>query len=265
MLYAGLGAILIGVCLGLLGSGGAIITVPLLVYLVGHAEKQAIAESLLIVGAISLAGALHAGVKNRLSARHVVLMGLPGMVGAFLGALAAKFISGPVQLVLLSLVMLVASAVMFRGRPQSDERPAVRQRAWILMAQGLGVGVLTGLLGVGGGFLLVPTLVLLARLPMSLAVGTSLGIIALNCVTGFAKSWHALERFGLAIDWRVCAVFIGLGVVGIVVGTEVGGRMNQRLLRRIFAVFLVVMAVYIFVKEWPHAMAEPIPASLPTH
>jgi len=245
-----LGAMLIGLSLGLLGSGGAILTVPILVYLAGHGEKQAIVESLAIVGLIALSGAVRNGAHGRVDVRSVVVFGIPGMAGAFLGALVAKWIPGAVQLALLGVVMGLAAWFMFRGRADEGITP-VKAPTPLIAAQGLGVGGLTGLLGVGGGFLIVPALALLARLPVKEAIGTSLAIIAMNCAAGFVKSWRVLDDAGGAVDWVTVAIFSGVGIAGGFVGVSVGGKLDQKLLRRIFAVFLVLMALFILVKQAP--------------
>lgn len=256
MIYAWIGATLVGLCLGLLGSGGAILTVPLLVYVVGHGDKQAIAEGLLIVGVIAAAGAIRAWVAGKFSASSAVLFGLPGMAGALVGAFLARFVPGAVQLAALAVVMLVVAWMMFRGGAAVSGGPVRGGRATGLAAgQGFGVGVLTGVLGVGGGFLIVPMLVLLGGLPMGLAIGTSLGIIAMNCAAGFAKSWSSLEGDGMEIDWATCGVFAVLGIVGTLVGGSIGGRLNQARLRRLFAVFLVLMAAYVLWREVPRVFA----------
>ena len=194
MTLALIGALAVGLSLGLLGSGGAILTVPVLVYLVGHGEKAAITESLAIVGAISLAGAGVAARRRRIDWHSVLVFGPAGMLGAFLGALASRWVSGGIQLLLLSVLMLAAAAIMFR-KPPVAERPR-RPHPAALALNGLLVGVATGLVGVGGGFLIVPALVLLVGLPMPVAVGTSLSIIVLNSLTGFVKSFSGPPESG---------------------------------------------------------------------
>ncbi len=264
MLTAWLGAISIGLTLGLLGSGGAIITVPLLVYLIGHPEKQAIAESLAIVGGVALAGAVRAQLRGKLSWPHVLLLGLPGMAGAYAGARLARHISGAVQLIALGVIMLGVAVLMFRGTVAENTGAAHRRINPVApIIQGLGLGVLTGLLGVGGGFLIVPTLVLLAGLPMQTAVGTSLAIIALNCASGFVKAQAELARLpeGGAIDAHTTLVFMGLGVAGTLIGGSIGARINQARLRKVFAVFLLAMAGYILWRESPRLGQHPPPAA----
>ncbi len=264
-----LGAALIGLSLGLLGSGGAILTVPILVYLAGHGEKQAIVESLAIVGLIALSGALRNGASGQVNLRCVMLFGVPGMLGAFLGALVAKWVPGAVQLALLAIVMLLAAWFMFRGRA-AEQTKAVRAPGPLIAAEGLGVGGMTGLLGVGGGFLIVPALTLLARLPVKEAIGTSLAIIAMNCAAGFVKSWRVLDEAGGAVDWFTVGMFAGVGIAGGFAGVAIGGKLDQRTLRKVFAVFLVLMAVFILIRQAPRVFngggdappaAAPRPAS----
>ncbi len=161
-----LGALAIGITLGLLGSGGSILTVPVLVFLLDQSEKTAIAGSLAIVGSIAFIAALPYMRQRLVEWRSVLLFGLPSMLGTVAGAWAAQFVSGAVQLFVFALVMLVASFTMFRTAPAARGGTDPRAR-WKEMADGLGVGMLTGLVGVGGGFLIVPALVLLGGLAMS--------------------------------------------------------------------------------------------------
>ena len=252
MLYVWLGALAIGLTLGLLGSGGSILTVPVLVYLAGEPEKVAITESLAIVGAIALSGAVPYAFQRSVDWRSVAFFGGPGLAGAYLGATLARFVPGPVQLVLFAVVMLGAAWTMYRGRREAaGGRP--RQVPWKTALLGL-VGTMTGLVGVGGGFLIVPALVLLVGLPMRLAVGTSLCIIALNSFTGFLKYLDVLAETEGAVDWRLVGLFVAVGVVGTLIGNRIGGRVPQAALRRVFAVFLVVMAAFILWRELPEVL-----------
>jgi len=154
------GAIAIGVSLGLLGSGGSIITVPVLVYLLGQDEKIAIAGSLFVVGNIALAGSLQYVRAGLIDWRNVFVFGVPGMMGTYLGAMIAAFVPGIVQLSVFALVMLLASYMMLRPVILANEVHEPRE-SWKIASDGLFVGVITGLVGVGGGFLIVPALVLL--------------------------------------------------------------------------------------------------------
>lgn len=277
MIWAWVGAVLVGVSLGLLGSGGAILTVPILVYLVGHDEKSAIAESLAIVGIIALVGALRAWRRGHLDLRSLLLLALPGMAGTTLGAWAAGAVSGAFQLALLGALMLVAAARMLRAPhaspdvrpldpPPEPARPSARQLIAAVLP-GLGLGFITGLVGVGGGFLIVPVLVLIRRLPMPVAVGTSLAIIAINSAAGFAK--YALTPLpagaagSVSINPGVIGVFAGLGVAGSMLGAALAGRLHARTLQRVFAVFLLVMGAYIGVRQGSRLLHAP-PAPAPT-
>lgn len=239
------GAVVIGLSLGLLGSGGSILTVPILVYLLGQSEKVAITGSLAIVGGIALAGGLTAALKSRVDWRSVLLFGLPGMAGTFAGARVARLVSGELQLAVFAVVMLAAAAFMLRPPRRGaapapgdagERRPAVR-----LGLDGLLVGALTGFVGVGGGFLIVPALVLLAKLPIHRAVGTSLMIIALNSWTGFFGYLGVLDDLHLTLDGRVIVLFIAVGSLGSLIGHGVGARLPQQRLRRIFAASLLAV------------------------
>lgn len=288
MILAWLGAGAVGLSLGLLGSGGAILTVPILVYLVGHDEKSAIAESLAIVASIAIAGMIRAAAQGRVNLRSAMLLAVPGIAGTYLGAHLATHVPGTVQLALLAVLMLTASTMMFKsggGKRQKsaqqsldrcanatpDGKPAASRGVWIILLQGVGLGLATGLVGVGGGFLIVPVLVILQRLPMPTAVGTSLAIIAVNSSTGFLKYWSMLGTHvtppgnALHIDWSIIAVFATLGIAGSLVGNALAGSINQNTLKRIFAVFLVVMAIYILFRQAPRVMpgifGQPNPAA----
>jgi uncharacterized membrane protein YfcA len=255
MWLAWLGALAIGLSLGLLGSGGSIITVPVLVYLVGQPEKIAIAGSLGVVGTIALVGALQNAAQGRVDWRSVAWFGLPGMAGTYAGAWLSGFVHGAVQLTVFALVMLAASVTMFRRADYAP--PAGRTRpVGKVVVDGLAVGVLTGFVGVGGGFLILPALVLLGGLGMHVAIGTSLAIIALNAFTGFAKHLHLLSLQGDSLDWRVLAAITALGAAGSVAGNRFAGRVPQATLRRVFAVFLVLMAVFILYESGPRALGR---------
>jgi uncharacterized membrane protein YfcA len=224
MTFALIGALFIGISLGLLGSGGSILTVPVLVYLVGQDPKVAIAGSLLIVGIISTFAAIPYARQKLIKWRTVVVFGVPGMLGALLGAWLAHFVSG-----------------------QEHEERAIYKIAF----DGLIVGAVTGLVGVGGGFLIIPALVLLGGLSMRLAVGTSLVIIAVKSFAGFVEYLRVLEGQSLSLDWQVVILFSVLGVLGSWLGQMISSKINQSLLKKIFAVFLVLMGLFILYKNLP--------------
>ena len=234
----------IGVCLGLLGGGGSILTVPIFVFVLGFSPKPAIAMGLAVVGATSLVAAVGHWRAGNVNLRVAAVFGSVAMVGAYAGARLAVLLSGTTQLTIFALVMAAASAFMFRRRGPTDIAGssgtfARRGAVALLVAGGLAVGLLTGLVGVGGGFLIVPALVLLA-LPMHEAVGTSLAIIAANCVVGF------YGYFGhVSIDWRAVALVTAGTIPGTFLGVSLHRRVPQQALRRGFAVFLLLVAAFI--------------------
>ncbi|WP_412061958.1 sulfite exporter TauE/SafE family protein [Rubrivirga sp. IMCC45206] len=258
MLYALLGAVAIGLVLGLLGSGGSILTVPVLVYLAGQPDKVAIAESLAIVGAIAAVGAVPYARQKLVDWHSVLYFGVPGIVGTYGGAALAKWIPGAVQLALFAIVMILAAGLMLRGKKDLEARggePHARQPLWLIAVEGLIVGVLTGLVGVGGGFLIVPALVLLGGLSMRMAVGTSLLIIAAKSAAGFWKYTDVLAETGLHVDWGLIGIFAAIGIAGSFVGNALSQRVPQAQLKRGFAVFLVVMGIFILYNEAPAVFA----------
>ncbi len=242
-------AALVGLSLGMLGGGGSILTVPIFVYVLGFGAKQAIAMSLPVVGVTSLVGAVGHWRAGNVQVKPGILFGLLTMAGAFAGARLATLLSGRFQLLLLGLVMLVAAVAMLRRRAEVDQpgKPDAPPRAHplLLAGAGLGVGMLTGIVGIGGGFLILPALVLLARLPMKHAVGTSLLVIALNTTAGFAGYMDQVD-----IDWGFLAGFTGVAIGGILLGTWLVKFVPAAQLRRAFAVFLVVVGVLVFYQNW---------------
>jgi uncharacterized membrane protein YfcA len=244
------GAIAIGLSLGLLGSGGSILTVPVLVYLLDQPEKLAIASSLAIVGTIAAAGSLPYIRAGQVNWRSVVLFGLPGMAGTYLGAWIAMFVPGAFQLALFAIVMLAASVLMLRPL-DCGEAGASPRALWKITLDGLAVGVVTGLVGVGGGFLVVPALALLGGLPMRQAVATSLVIIALKSFSGFYKYLDVLDAEGITLDLDIIVLVSVLGVAGTFAGSYIGGRLPQDRLKKTFGVFLVAMGTFILIQSAP--------------
>ena len=256
MMLAVVGAVVIGLSLGLLGSGGSILTVPVLVYVLGHADKPAIAESLAIVGGIALIGALPGVFGKRVDWRMVLFFGVPAMAGTWLGALVSLWVPGAIQLLIFALVMLLAAGFMLRGSGPTAKTTAKNvggnidgPNVLLVLAEGLGVGVLTGLVGVGGGFLIVPALVLLGGLGMRKAVATSLVIIVGKSAVGFWKYLSVLGDLNMEVDWPIIGLFIAIGGGGAILGSRIGGRVDPRSLRRWFGIFLVVMGIVIGAKE----------------
>ncbi len=248
MILSWIGALLVGLSLGLMGSGGSILTVPILIYIAGEQEKAAIAESLGIVGFISMVGSIPYALKQQVNWRNVVLFGIPGMVGTYGGAYIAGFVSGTFQLILFAAVMILAAILMLKKKKPNESESSSKSKQqpwWVITLEGLFVGALTGLVGVGGGFLIVPALVLLGGLSMHVAIGTSLVIIALKSFSGFYKYLDVLESVNQQINWELVMVFSLVGAVGSFIGRKVGSKISGDKLKKAFGVFLLLMGGYI--------------------
>jgi uncharacterized membrane protein YfcA len=237
-------ALFVGLSLGLLGGGGSILTVPILVYVVGFETKASIAMSLAVVGTTSLVGAIRHWQVGNLNVRVAVVFGPVAMVGTYLGARLSVFFSGSVQLVLFAIVMLTAAVYMFRDRQMTagSRETFIAHPVALLMvvvAEALVVGVLTGLVGVSGGFLIVPALLLLG-LSMKEAVGTSLVVVTLKSFAGFVGYLPHVE-----VEWAFIAEFTAVAIVGIWIGALIVRSASQKVLRRAFAILLIVMAIAI--------------------
>ena len=243
-------AALIGLSLGLMGGGGSILTVPIFVYVLSFDPKLAIAMSLPVVGVTSLVGAIGHWRAGNVDLKTAAMFGVVAMIAAYAGARLATFLTGAVQLSLLAVIMLAAAISMFLNarRPgaagaavANHERTASLQ---LLLPVALGVGLVTGVVGVGGGFLIVPALVLLGRISMKQAVGTSLLVIAMNCASGFAGYKGRVD-----IPWGFVAGFTAIAVLGILAGAYLVRYVSQRALKQAFSVFLIVMGVVILVQN----------------
>lgn len=234
-------AAIIGAVLGMLGGGGSVLAVPVFVYVLGFSAKTAVAMSLPVVGVTSLVGAIGHWRAGSVNVRLALLFGAAAMAGAFAGARLAAFVSGAAQLLLLGVVMMVSAALMLRrpsaARHQVPAAPALAPMA----ATGLAVGGLTGLVGIGGGFLILPALVLLAGLPMTQAVGTSLVVIALNAA---AASLGYIGR--VEIPWSFVTLFTTIAAIAAVSGARLSRRVPQLALRRAFALLLLAVGGLMF-------------------
>jgi uncharacterized membrane protein YfcA len=256
-------AVLIGLSLGLIGGGGSILTVPVLVYLFHTEPVLATTYSLFIVGVTSLAGGTKAYMNHLVDFRAVSLFGIPSILTVFI---ARHFIlpaipqhiarfgtvtinKGTLLMLLFALLMLVAALSMMRHSNDSiAETPGKNQNngnPLSLLIPGLLIGLVTGILGAGGGFLIIPALVLFIRLPMKTAVGTSLLIIAINSIFGFVFS---LGHYPL--QWTFLLGFTGLAVAGVFAGSRIGAGMDSQSLKKWFAWFVLAMSMYILVREF---------------
>lgn len=249
---------LIGIAFGLLGGGGSILTVPIFVYVLGADAKPAIAMSLAVVALTSALGALGHWRAGNVNLRVGAVFALVATAGTWLGTRLSVYVPGMVQLSLLAVMMAAAAAVMLRGQPAAAPAGRARVGLALLVGSALAVGGLTGLVGIGGGFLIVPALVALG-VPVREAVGSSLAIIALNAVVGFA---------GLAgrvpVDWRAVALVAAGTAPGIAFGVRLQPRVSQTRLRRAFAVLLVVVAAMMLYEQAArvlgprHASGQPV-------
>lgn len=239
----------IGLTLGLLGGGGSILTVPALVYLVGQSPQVAVTASLMIVGANSLLGAYFHRAQGTLNWRVALSFGGVGMLAAYWAAGLSHLFSSTLLLILFALLMIAVGALMILRKTPTEE--SQRAHSWaVILASGAGVGLLTGILGVGGGFLIVPALVMLVGLPMRQAVGTSLVIIAMNSLAGL------LGHLGqTSLDYGTIALFVGAGLVGTFLGVSLTKVIQAEQLRRIFAGFVIVLALFLLYDNLPKLYA----------
>lgn len=242
-------AVVIGVALGMLGGGGSILTVPVFTYVAGLDPKIAIASSLPVIAVASTIGAIGHWRAGSVQLRTAALFGGFTMIGGFSGARLAGFLPARAQLLLFAAIMIGAAVSMFRSQGvPATTAPTEPLALGTLLPLGLGVGVLTGLVGVGGGFLIVPALTQLGRLPMHIAIGTSLTVIAMNSLAG------TLGYLGqVPLPFALLVPFTGLAVVGIIAGTLLARRVPQETLRRAFAVLLLLVAGYILFQNRPQS------------
>lgn len=235
-------SVAMGVVLGLLGGGGSILTLPILLYAAHVPPKQAIATSLVVVGTTSLVGALQHARLGHVRWRTGLLFGGAGMIGAYLGGRLADYIPANVLLMSFAAVMLVAGVTMLRPRKTASDEKTRPFRAGPVILEGLVVGAVTGLVGAGGGFLVVPALVVFGGMPMHAAIGTSLMIIALKSFAGAAG--HLSH---VAIDLELTAIVTAAAVIGGIGGTALSARVDPARLRQVFALLVLAMAAFMFV------------------
>lgn len=231
-------ALLIGVLLGAMGSGGSIVTLPVLVYIAGVRPQSAIPMSMVIIGSASLLAAYLHGRRGNFHRKAAFLLGVTGVAGAYFGSMGTHAVSSTTLMLVFAVLALVVGLLMFRGGVVGLAPRTCRPVR--CLAAGAFVGLLTGFLGVGGGFLIVPALVFFAGLETRTAVGTSLAIIALNSAAGLLGQ----IRFA-ALDWRLTGAFTGITLVGMLVGLSAGERFSEETLRKAFASILVVVAVVV--------------------
>ncbi|RPE09982.1 sulfite exporter TauE/SafE family protein [Chitinophaga lutea] len=257
-------SLLIGISLGLIGGGGSILTMPVMVYLFGISPVTATAYSLFVVGSTSLVGAAQQHKQGTVNIRMALLFaatsaGIVFLTRKWLVPAIPEHIAtirgfevteNWLTMVLFALLMLVSAVFMMRHRPVSPTQTATRgfSRGKMLLF-GAGTGLVTGVLGAGGGFLLIPALVLILHLPMKEAVGTSLLVIALNSLIGFAGNLH-----DTGIDWQLLLIVTSLAIAGIVLGGYLTRKIPGGKLKKVFSWFVLAMGCYILVRELSNAL-----------
>lgn len=247
-------SIVIGLAVGMLGGGGSILTLPVLVYAAGAEPKSAIAMSLFVVAAAAASGLVqHARARN-VEWRTGLTFGAAGMVGAYLGGRFAAFVPEAVLVLSFAAMMFGAGIAMLRRRepeePTAHDADAPRPRSWARIAlTGFGVSTFTGMVGAGGGFVIVPALVMIAGLPMIRAVGTSLLVITMSALAGLAGHLgHA------TFDWKLEGIVTTGAVLGTIAGVRLAHRTKPATLRRVFAAGIIVLAIVLAVDQLRQVM-----------
>jgi len=249
-------AVFIGISLGLIGGGGSILTVPVLVYLFHIEPALATSYSLFIVGMTSLSGAIYQYSKGYVDLKAALSFGLMSVVTVFAvrkyllplipdilwQAGALTLTKSTAIMVLFAVLMLAASVSMVLGH--REQAGSARTSLPVLLAFGIGVGLVTGLLGAGGGFLIIPALVLLTKTPMRMAIGTSLFIVTINSLVGFAG-----DIGHVYIDWSFLFIILAITVFGVLIGSIIGRQISGERLRVGFGWFVLTMGIYILSRE----------------
>ena len=250
------GALFIGLVLGLTGGGGSILTVPILVYLMSINPVTATAYSLFIVGTTSTFGAIQNYRKNLVDIKNGFIFAIPSFVAVYLTRkyivprIPEIIVESPILITKNTFLMLFFAVIMIFGalsvlKKKSQDTNNEEKRNLILIGiQTFSIGIIIGLVGAGGGFLIIPSLILFAKLPMRKAVGTSLFIIAMNSLVGFIGDVQ-----NLVIDWLFLLTFSAISVMGIFLGMYLTKYTNESQLKKIFAYFVLVMAAIILLKE----------------
>lgn len=250
-------SVVIGLSLGVLGGGGSILTVPILVYVAGFEAKEAIAASLFVVGVTSAVSVFSHARGGRVMWRTGLIFGAAGMAGAFVGGLLGGHIPGQILLIAFAIMMVATSVAMLRGRKKKNDDGAAPVKHELplgrVLLDGAVVGLITGLVGAGGGFLVVPALALLGGLPMSVAVGTSLVVIAMKSFAGLAGYLTTVQ-----LDWGITLGVTAAAIVGSLIGSKLAGRIPEAALRKAFGWFVLAMGTFVLIQQAPANLHWPI-------
>jgi uncharacterized membrane protein YfcA len=257
-----LSALVIGISLGLIGGGGSILAVPVLAYLFSVNEKVATAYSLFIVGASSLVGGFKQHLKGYVDWKTAIIFGIPAIVGV---TLVRHYVVPALPDILFNIndfeftrrmgmfglfaVLMIPAAFSMLKKPKEKEQKSddtAKYNYPLILIEGLLVGGITGMIGAGGGFLIIPALVILANIDMKVAVGTSLVIIAFKSLLGFFLG----DALTMDIDWTFLAVFTGISLAGIFIGSYLSNFIDGAKLKKVFGYFIFVMAIFIFYMEF---------------
>lgn len=254
-----IGALLMGLTLGLIGGGGSILTVPILVYLFSVDAVLATAYSLFIVGLTSFVGSFSHISQGNVHWRTAFVFGIPSIISVYLTRYylvpripnqifqVGDFImTKPLSILLIfALLMIFTSYSMIKKTANEVDFSEIKYNYPLILLEGLAVGIITGLVGAGGGFLIIPALVLFAKLPMKQAVGTSLIIIAFKSLIGFTGDLKGNSH----IDWQFLGYFSIVAIIGILVGSLLSKKVNDNKLKPAFGYFVLIMGIYIITKE----------------
>ena len=260
-IFGYIGALMVGLVLGLIGGGGSILTVPILVYALGFSPIVATSYSLFVVGSTALLGTLKNIKKNTIDFKTAIVFAIPSIITVFMvrslvipNLPKVIFSIGSFQLtnslfimLLFAIIMILAGFSMIKSKALDNEdvvRTYDNNHYFAIGTQAIGIGVLAGLVGAGGGFLIVPALVLLVKLPIKKAISTSLFIIAIQSLLGFLGDLETLE-----IDWQFLLTFTGISIIGVFIGLAFAKKISAKKLKRGFGYFTIGMAFYILFKE----------------
>ena len=259
-IFGYIAAIFIGISLGLIGGGGSILTVPVLVYLFGIDAFVATEYSLFIVGISSVVGSVSYFKKGLVNMKTALIFGIPSIISIFLTrnfilpmipdevfTISTLVVTKDILLLLIFAVLMILASYKMIHKSKALQIQTIhsdKNSTLLVLGEGSAVGVLTGLVGAGGGFMIIPALVNLLKTPMKVAIGTSLVIISLNSLIGFFTSMH-----NVPINWKLLATVSSISIVGIIIGAQLSKKIDGRKLKPAFGWFILIMGIYIIVRE----------------